>query len=130
MHILTSNSMVSHAIWKNTREFLNTSKCTRFLNSCNFDRLWITHSCILFPDCTRNHTNAYTNNYRVYQTRDPRIVQCFWKVITVISNFSNILFIVLQFICPNDAVRKCKTVCKLILLSITSKPEVDEIFNF
>jgi hypothetical protein len=71
MHILTSNSMVSHAMWKNTREFLNTSKCTRSLNSCNFDRLWITHSCILFPDCTRNHTNAYTNNYRVYKKRRP-----------------------------------------------------------
>jgi hypothetical protein len=71
MHILTSNSMVSHAMWKNTREFLNTSNFTRSLNSCNFDRLWITHSCILFPDCTRNHTNAYTNNYRVYKKRRP-----------------------------------------------------------
>ena len=80
MHILTSNSMVSHAMWKNTREFLNTSKCTRSLNSCNFDRLWITHSCILFPDCTRNHTNAYTNNYRVYQKRRPLEIKHIVKI--------------------------------------------------
>ena len=59
-----SNSMVSSAIWKKHTlvSFSKTSNCTRPSVTCNFDRLWNTHSCMFFPNCTRNHTITYTNN--------------------------------------------------------------------
>ena len=46
-----ANSMVSCAIWKNIHSWvfqLKTSNCTRPSDSCNFDSLWKTYSCMFF----------------------------------------------------------------------------------
>jgi hypothetical protein len=43
--------------------FPKTLNNTRPSNSCYFDALWKTHSCMFYPNCTRNHPITYTNQY-------------------------------------------------------------------
>ena len=49
--------------------FSKTSNCTRPSDSCNFDRLWKTHSCMFYPNCTRSlelYKHAWMKNGIVY----------------------------------------------------------------
>ena len=60
--LLISNSM--HGFSSNLKKHTlvsssKTSNSTRPSDSCYFYSLWKTHSCVFFPNCTRNHTITY-----------------------------------------------------------------------
>ena len=67
--------------------FQKRTNCTRPSDSCNFVRFWKTHSCMFFPNCTRNHTITYTYRIFVQAWAAPPPRYGNWKVTMELENY-------------------------------------------
>ena len=73
---------------KNMHEwvFQKRTNCTRPSDSCNFVHFWKTHSCMFFPNCTRNHTITYTKITSYQRHRNSGIICLFIAMCNCLSS--------------------------------------------